>query len=98
MIVDCHTHVWQSPDQLGQLDLGESQRQSRTRTPRLSGTVRPVWRSIPSADADHHYAQAALADKTTEPSAMEFSCLNLFNYVVRACAILLAVIAPLGQP
>ena len=22
MIVDCHTHVWQSPDQLGQLDLG----------------------------------------------------------------------------
>src|SRR5687767_2646739 len=22
MIVDCHTHIWQSPDQLGQLDLG----------------------------------------------------------------------------
>ena len=64
MIVDCHTHVWQSPDQLGQLDLGEMQRTMRTRTARLAANARPVWRTIPSADADHHYAQTASVDKS----------------------------------
>src|SRR4051812_31967954 len=64
MIVDCHTHVWQSPDQLGQLDLGEIQRSLRTRTARLAANARTVWRSIPSADADHHYAQTSLVDKS----------------------------------
>jgi len=64
MIVDCHTHVWQSPDQLGQLDLGEIQRSLRTRTARLAANARTVWRAIPSADADHHYAQTSLVDKS----------------------------------
>src|SRR5829696_4748414 len=61
MIVDCHTHVWQSP---GQLDLGEAQRSLRTRTARLAASIRPIWRTIPSADADHHYAQTSMVDKT----------------------------------
>src|SRR5689334_19824899 len=64
MIVDCHTHVWQSPDQLGQLDLGEIQKTLRTRTARLAANTRPIWRAIPSADTDHHYAQTGLVDKT----------------------------------
>ena len=70
MIVDCHTHVWQSPEQLGQLDLGELQAQ-RTLAPRAKGagastrpTNRGVWRSIPSADTDHHYQQTQVVDKT----------------------------------
>jgi predicted TIM-barrel fold metal-dependent hydrolase len=70
MIVDCHTHIWQSPDQLGQMDLGESPRKSATgsRTggggARLSPTGRTIWRTIPSADADHHWAQNATVDKS----------------------------------
>src|SRR3954465_12737527 len=64
MIVDFHTHVWQSPEQLGQLDLGEAQRTLRTRTARLAANARPIWRSIPSADADHHYAQTSTVDKS----------------------------------
>jgi uncharacterized protein len=31
MIVDCHTHIWQSPEQLGQLDLGDLPRAPRGR-------------------------------------------------------------------
>lgn len=63
MIVDCHTHIWQSPDQLGQMDLGEV-RVARPRTPRLSATGKPVWRSIPAADPDHHWAQSTAVDKS----------------------------------
>src|SRR5687767_3205444 len=70
MIVDCHTHVWQSPEQLGQLDLGELQAQ-RTLAPRAKGagassrpTNRGVWRSIPSADTEHHYQQSQVVDKS----------------------------------
>jgi predicted TIM-barrel fold metal-dependent hydrolase len=40
------------------------QRTMRTRTARLAANARPVWRTIPSADADHHYAQAATVDKS----------------------------------
>jgi uncharacterized protein len=64
MIVDCHTHIWQSPDQLGQLDLGESPRSTRARTPRLSPAGRTLWRSIPAADPDHHWAQSGAVDKS----------------------------------
>ena len=63
MIIDCHTHVWQSPEQLGELDLGEMQRNARPRVPRISPN-KTVWRAIPSADADHHYAQTSLVDKS----------------------------------
>jgi predicted TIM-barrel fold metal-dependent hydrolase len=63
MIVDCHTHIWQSPDQLGQLDLGDAPRQPRNRPARLT-TARSVWRSVPAADADHHWAQTSVVDKS----------------------------------
>jgi len=63
MIVDCHTHVWQSPEQLGQLVLGDMARPVRGRSIRLA-TDRGAFRGIPSADADHHYAQMASVDKT----------------------------------
>jgi predicted TIM-barrel fold metal-dependent hydrolase len=67
MIVDCHTHVWQSPEQLGQLELGEVPRNPRkghgTAVPRIApkGTL---WRSIPAADPDHHWASSAMVDKS----------------------------------
>jgi predicted TIM-barrel fold metal-dependent hydrolase len=64
MIVDCHTHIWQSPDQLGQLDLGNSSPPSNRRPIRLS-THKTVWRSVvPAADPDHHWAQSATVDKS----------------------------------
>jgi hypothetical protein len=63
MIVDCHTHIWQSPDQLGQMDLGEVRpAQKRPRHP--AGSTRTVWRTIPSADPDHHWAQSGAVDKS----------------------------------
>jgi predicted TIM-barrel fold metal-dependent hydrolase len=64
MIVDCHTHVWQTPDQLGQLDLGDLPTKPRLRPARLSSAGRSPWRNIPAADADHHWAQSAVADKS----------------------------------
>ena len=64
MIVDCHTHVWQSPDQLGQLDLGDLQKAPNRRTPRISPAGRSPWRMVPAADADHHWAQTAVVDKS----------------------------------
>jgi predicted TIM-barrel fold metal-dependent hydrolase len=63
MIVDCHTHIWQSPDQLGQVDLGEAMR-ARSRGPRLSPSGRSVWRQIPAADPDYHWAQSSTVDKS----------------------------------
>lgn len=64
MIVDCHTHIWQSPDQLGQVDLGELPRTTRNRSPRFSPSGRTIWRSIPAADPDHHWASIGPADKS----------------------------------
>jgi len=64
MIVDCHTHIWQSPDQLGQADLGETPRTGRARQPRISPTGRTVWRQIPAADPDYHWAQSTAVDKS----------------------------------
>ncbi len=64
MIVDCHTHIWQSPEQLGQMDLGEirqlRQRAGRSQSPSRSGT----WRGVPAADSEHHWAQSATVDKS----------------------------------
>ncbi len=67
MIVDCHTHIWQSPDQLGQLDLGEMPRLPRSRpaarvTP--AGGRSSAWRSIPSGDPDYHWDQSKAVDKS----------------------------------
>ncbi len=64
MIVDCHTHVWQSPDQLGQLVLGDSAKPGRLRTSRLSGGRTVPGGAIPAADAEHHWSQASAVDKT----------------------------------
>lgn len=63
MIVDCHTHIWQSPEQLGQLDLGETHRPARAKTAKYS-PARTSWRTVPAADADHHWAQSATVDKS----------------------------------
>jgi predicted TIM-barrel fold metal-dependent hydrolase len=62
MIVDCHTHIWQTPEQLGQMDLGEM-RQLRPRAPRHT-MAKSAWRTIPAADSEHHWAQTAAVDKS----------------------------------
>jgi uncharacterized protein len=62
MIVDCHTHVWQSPDQLGELVLGDLTRPGRPRTLRPAGE-RSMVHAIPAADADYHWSQSAAVDK-----------------------------------
>jgi uncharacterized protein len=61
MIVDVHTHIWQSPDQLGQLELGQPAR-TRHRPPRI--VQKGLWRPTPAADADHHWAQSGTVDKS----------------------------------
>ena len=63
MIVDCHTHIWQSPEQLGQLDLGNTSRGMRKRPSRISAE-RGAWRNVPAADPDHHWAQSGTVDKS----------------------------------
>lgn len=64
MIVDCHTHIWQSPDQLGLVDLGDIHRAGKNRITRLSPAGRPVMRTIPAADPDHHWASSTAVDKS----------------------------------
>lgn len=64
MIVDCHTHIWQSPDQLGQLDLGGAMSPARRKTGRSSANSKSVWRNVPAADPEHHFAETATVDKT----------------------------------
>jgi len=64
MIVDCHTHIWQSPEQLGQLDLGDLPRSAVKRSPRFSPAGKSQWRLQPAGDADHHWAQSAVVDKS----------------------------------
>jgi len=59
MIVDCHTHIWQSPDQLGQLALADLSRPGRRSAFRSAAD-----RAIPAADADFHWAQSANVDKS----------------------------------
>jgi uncharacterized protein len=64
MIVDCHTHIWQSPDQLGLLDLGDPPRTQRPRVPRFTPAGRAPWRTIPPGDPEHHWAQSTAVDKS----------------------------------
>ena len=64
MIVDCHTHIWQTPEQLGQVDLGDVHRPARPRATRFSPVARTPWRAVPAADPDHHWAMAARVDKS----------------------------------
>lgn len=47
------------------MDLGQTPRRSGSRTAaRVSPAGRTLWRTIPSADADHHWAQNATVDKS----------------------------------
>ncbi len=64
MIVDCHTHIWQSPDQLGLLDLGDGSRPQRGRSPRMASSAKGWRGGVPAADPDHHWAQSAVVDKS----------------------------------
>lgn len=57
MIVDCHTHIWQSPEQLGTALLGDPASLVQGNNARLGGKNLQLWRSIPSGDPDHHFAQ-----------------------------------------
>jgi len=64
MIVDCHTHIWESADQLGQLDSGNTATRSRKRLPRITADG-PGWRNNPpAADPEYHWAQSATVDKS----------------------------------
>src|SRR5271155_3064848 len=63
MIVDCHTHIWQSPAQLGQVDLGDLNRPTRPRATRFT-PAKGSWRPVPAADPDHHWAQSGTVDKS----------------------------------
>ena len=58
MIVDCHTHIWQSPEQLGSALLGDPASLLKGNA-RLGGQALQLWRSTPSGDPDHHWAQNA---------------------------------------
>ena len=66
MIVDCHTHVWQSPDQLGHLALGEPPRPSKPRAWPASAAALRSTSTLPAppGDADYHWSQVAAVDKT----------------------------------
>lgn len=63
MIVDCHTHIWQSPDQLGQFESGGAAQRARKRPARVSAE-RSAWRGLPAADPEHHWAQSGTVDKS----------------------------------
>jgi predicted TIM-barrel fold metal-dependent hydrolase len=58
MIVDVHTHVWQTPDQLGQADLGDPSAESARR----GGRGRVVIRRTPLADPETHWQASLPAD------------------------------------
>jgi predicted TIM-barrel fold metal-dependent hydrolase len=64
VIVDCHTHIWQSPEQLGQVDLGEHARPTSRSGSRGPLGTKSAWRTLPAADPDYHWSQAAAVDKS----------------------------------
>src|SRR3954454_1989115 len=64
MIVDCHTHIWQSPDQLGRLDMGTARPWRTTRRDEPKPTAKTGWRGVPAADTDHHWAESRTVDRS----------------------------------
>ena len=65
MIVDCHTHIWQSPEQLGQLDLGDAPPPVKPGKPnRIYPAGKSNWRQVPAADPDFHWMQSSVVDKS----------------------------------
>lgn len=63
MIIDCHTHVWQSAEQLGSVDLGELSPAERKAAFRLSPSGRVVQRVVPAAHPEAHAEQTRGVDK-----------------------------------
>jgi uncharacterized protein len=63
MIIDCHTHIWQSPEQLGEMLLGDVPRTAKARVGGY-GATKTSWRGVPAADPDHHMAQSSAVDKS----------------------------------
>ncbi|MFT3786470.1 MAG: amidohydrolase family protein [Tepidisphaeraceae bacterium] len=58
MIVDVHTHVWQSADQLGDVELGDVNPNLRRRSARTGRR-----RDVPNADPADHLAESQAVDK-----------------------------------
>src|SRR5689334_9078878 len=67
-IIDVHTHIWQSPDQLGQAELGSVPRNSRRASSNPSSRIttggRTMFRTIPAGDSEYHWSQATAVDKS----------------------------------
>lgn len=63
MIVDCHTHIWQTADQLGQADLGEPTPMTARKTGRRGAGGRTVFRRIPPADPELHWQASLPVDR-----------------------------------
>jgi uncharacterized protein len=64
MIVDCHTHIWQSPDQLGRRDWTDPNKAARARSPREPMAERALWRYSPLADPAQYWSQNHVVDKS----------------------------------
>jgi len=58
VIVDCHTHIWESPDQLGRAQLDHQIRIHRGMEPGLDP------RGLPDASAEEHLRSSEPVDKT----------------------------------
>ena len=57
MIVDCHTHIWQSPEQLGELDLGSATKAGMGRAGGAGGRAGiPGGRSAPAGVSSSRYS------------------------------------------
>ena len=83
MIIDCHTHIWQSPDQLGQAELGAvAHDPSRVRTgasrasvpprTRLPHPSRPAIPSITGAQTGNVDKSIVLGFKSRIPASARF--------------------------
>src|SRR5207247_10174479 len=59
-----HTHIWQSPDQLGQVDLGEQARPGKKGAVRIAVSNRASMRHVPAADPDYHWSQSSTVDRS----------------------------------
>lgn len=65
MIVDVHTHVWQTADQVGQADLGSPTGAGRRVSARRRGNgVQPMLRRIPPADPELHWQNSRPVDRS----------------------------------
>lgn len=62
MVIDCHTHVWQTPEQLGSVDLGELSAADRKAAMRSSLSGR-VSRQSPGSEADGTRGLTQAVDK-----------------------------------